>query len=60
MGTLDLHVVPIRDLVPHAESDACWCQPQIERVHDQRVIVHHSADGREDRDVDPLSLVRES
>ena len=49
-----VHVLPINDLRVHAEHGAdCWCEP---RVLDEgvdaagepaRVIVHHSADGRE-------------
>ena len=45
---LDLHVIPIKDLREHQESQKCWCLPKVERVaKDSRLIVHNSADGRE-------------
>lgn len=55
-----VHVLPVDDLRPHEERGAdCWCEPSIVdcgQEYDEaglptgrpaRVIVHHSADGRE-------------
>ena len=45
----DVHVLPIDDLLTHAETRDCWCQPRCERDDeaDDIVVVHQSADGRE-------------
>ncbi|HUY05022.1 MAG TPA: hypothetical protein VMV33_17220 [Rhodocyclaceae bacterium] len=38
-------VWPLEDLRPHDPfSEACWCRP----TWDERVLVHNSADGREE------------
>lgn len=37
------HVIPQRDLKPHAESCQCWCKP----TDDDGVWVHNSMDRRE-------------
>jgi len=39
------HVVPVNDSAPHRDID-CWCEPTPSR-EEPRVLVHHSADGRE-------------
>lgn len=45
------HVLPITDLIEHAESDDCPCGPTVEYVQDERgsgwLATHHSLDGRE-------------
>lgn len=41
------HVVPDDDTYPHLVSMGCWCHPQVE-LDDTRVVMHRSADGRED------------
>jgi hypothetical protein len=47
------HVVPVADTRRHLPEN-CWCQP----TFDGKVLVHHSADRREEREPDykrPLS-----
>ena len=54
----DLHVLPIRDAIPHTETRGCWCQPTLVNRDDgdaENVWVHHSADGREAREAGALS-----
>lgn len=43
----DVHVVPIDDLKPHADSRHCSCLPKIEAASGGFVIIHNSWDGRE-------------
>ena len=40
------HVTPLNDSAPHRESIECWCRPT-PATDEPRVLVHHSADGRE-------------
>lgn len=40
-----IHTVPIQDTHNHLASKECWCQPEVEEEF--KLIVHHSADGRE-------------
>lgn len=43
-----LHVVPRNDLYPHVLSfSRCWCHPTVDEDA-PNVVVHSSADGRED------------
>lgn len=42
----DIHVKPINDQVPHTDSIHCGCYPTRDWMQ-PRVVVHHSADGRE-------------
>jgi hypothetical protein len=47
-----VHVLPIRDIVEHQDSDECVCGPDVECVPcddapDGWLITHHSLDGRE-------------
>lgn len=53
-----LHVLPVDDLIDHADSDDCICGPTIEPIqHDDGTIdwlvVHHSLDGRENHETEP-------
>lgn len=42
------HVVPVNDLFPHVLSLAdCWCHPVLDE-ETELVVIHNSADGRED------------
>ena len=55
-GGQHVHVLPDDDAITHTEDDSCVCGPRIEPVErpDGTVgwlIVHHSLDGREDREV---------
>jgi len=40
------HVVPVDDLKEHDLRSECWCYPDLHE--DERMVVHHSADNRED------------
>ena len=49
-----VHVTPINDRREHTDNGAdCWCEPRVldhgvgDAGNPARVIVHHSADGRE-------------
>jgi hypothetical protein len=42
----DIHVTPVGDLIPHVDRRDCWCQPTPD-ADEPRVVVHHSADERE-------------
>ena len=47
------HVVPLHDLLEHVERVDCWCGPTVSTdLGYARVLVHHSADGRERREPD--------
>ncbi len=58
MGSSILHVHPVNDLVEHELDDTCACIPEyrlVERADgsDSWLIVHHSLDGREQREPAP-------
>lgn len=42
-----LHVTPINELEKHEESTACKCNPRVEHINGNMVVVHNSFDGRE-------------
>ena len=47
-----VHVVPVRDLIEHDDTDECPCGPTTEPVERDDgsfgwLVVHHSLDGRE-------------
>lgn len=47
-----VHVVPVRDLIEHDDSEDCTCGPTTEPVERDDgsfgwLVVHHSLDGRE-------------
>lgn len=46
----DTHVYPLRDLQVHIYDRDCWCSPRVEDVEDssEKIVIHNSADGRED------------
>lgn len=47
-GRLPTHVYPLHDLRDHdTDGHDCWCNPSIEHVEGDQIIVHNSADGRE-------------
>lgn len=47
-GIETIHVLPVDDLKPHIESQACKCQPRVDTFKNgNRVITHNSFDGRE-------------
>ena len=53
----DWHIIPIRDLGPHAESRSCQCNPYWESNNRGGwIVVHRSYDGRELGEPDSNSL----
>ena len=52
-GTVEAHVMPLRDHIDHETSDECACGVTMDPVKDEEtgamnwVAVHHSLDGRE-------------
>lgn len=56
-----VHVTPVGDLIDHVEWDTdCPCGPTAEPVFDEDgacgwLILHHSLDGREHAEVQPLT-----
>lgn len=43
-----IHILPVDDEIEHSTSLGCWCQPTVEEVFvETLLVVHHSADGRE-------------
>lgn len=41
------HVIPNNDLKPHDESTTCHCEPRVEHINGNMVIIHNAFDGRE-------------
>lgn len=41
------HVLPINDLEPHEETTTCKCDPIVEFINDNILVIHNSFDGRE-------------
>lgn len=41
------HVLPINDLKEHEELSTCDCQPKVEFVDGNMLVIHNSYDGRE-------------
>lgn len=55
------HIVPVHDLIEHETSDDCVCGPTSNPVVRADgsygwVVVHHSLDGREQREFDRPEL----
>lgn len=46
-GPHEAQVHPENDLNEHELSEACWCQPRVDRAWHGSVIIHNSLDGRE-------------
>lgn len=44
------HIEPVNDLKPHdcSVNSQCWCDPAVEIDGDCVLVIHVSADGRED------------
>lgn len=52
---MNVHVLPVNDLIDHDECDECVCGPELEPVICDDgtcnwLITHHSLDGRELRE----------
>lgn len=41
------HVTPTNDLESHEEATTCKCDPRVEHVNGNMVVIHNSFDGRE-------------
>lgn len=41
------HILPVNDLAKHLESSTCECNPKIEYINGNMIIIHNSFDGRE-------------
>ena len=44
---MNIHVLPVDDILPHYEDGKCWCDPVTEDVCGSLIIIHNSFDGRE-------------
>jgi hypothetical protein len=40
---MNVHVMPINDLMVHHESESCPCNP----IKDEDVVIHNAFDGRD-------------
>lgn len=54
MKSVTVHVMPMDDAIEHEDSDDCVCGPITKPVEREDgtigwVVVHHSLDGRENR-----------
>lgn len=52
---VNLHVLPVDDLREHVADLNCWCHPTPD-ADDEDVVVHHSADRREEYERGELKL----
>ena len=52
MAENDVHVVPLNDILEHSNDSDCWCDPEVNIVGADLVIVHNSFDGREERETE--------
>lgn len=42
------HVYPLGDIIQHdTETDNCVCQPKIEFINGEKLVIHNSFDERE-------------
>ena len=49
------HVWPENDMTRHVvNGQQCWCKPATE----DGVVIHHSLDGREEREIEPRFVTR--
>ncbi len=44
---MNWHVTPVDDIKQHEESTTCHCNPRVEHVNGNMVVIHNSFDGRE-------------
>lgn len=44
---MTIHVTPNNDIEPHEESTTCKCEPRVEHINGNMVVVHNAFDGRE-------------
>lgn len=51
-----IHVVPLNDWIEHKEDGTtCMCDPKILLESGEMIIVHNSADGREQKEIHATS-----
>jgi len=41
------HILPCNDIKPHFETNLCHCNPKLEVVNGNLLVIHNSFDGRE-------------
>lgn len=47
------HVLPNADIKPHAQAEACKCEPRIEtQPNGNKIVVHNAWDGREFKEIE--------
>jgi hypothetical protein len=39
-------IIPLDDLSQHISGEGCWCEPEMDE--ETEMLIHNSADGRED------------
>ena len=44
---MSYHILPIDDLEEHEESTTCKCEPKIEFIKGEMMIIHNAFDQRE-------------
>ena len=53
MSEIDLHVVPLNDILAHeTNGQECQCDPAVKVEGAHLIFVHHAFDGREEREPD--------
>ena len=40
------HVTPNKDIHPHEQTTTCRCEPRVEMVNGNMVVIHNAFDGR--------------
>jgi hypothetical protein len=41
------HIIPLNDLKPHEQTTTCECEPRVEHVNGNMIVVHNAFDKRE-------------
>jgi len=44
---MSCHILPIDDLEEHEETTTCKCEPRLEIINGEMLIIHNSFDQRE-------------
>lgn len=44
---MNWHVLPVDDIDEHEEATTCKCEPRVEHINGNMVIIHNAFDGRE-------------
>ena len=48
---MSLHVLPVNDWIDHEEATTCLCEPRVEFVNGEMLVIHNALDGREAAEV---------